>query len=293
MSDASSLVRLRRFAGLDGTSYVNASSVPPSLFPQWPLCWGYIAAQAPLASYAADFWHLLWEQRVLLLVMLTRLKERWKDDVLVRKADRYWPEEDEGEVAIGQLRVQCTHTQRHTDAVIVRRFRVRLAERGRRSGDGDGGGEEAVEEEEEEEEQREVVHVQYVGWPDHGVPPDPASFAAFFSVYRSLRACTQRALHPLLVHCSAGIGRTGTFLAIDVLLDAVSDGAPAVSVLNTVRVLRSSRPGMVQTKAQYAFVFRFVDFALQRRMFGLGSSGSSSSSNSSQQGQQSAPVDPG
>ena len=269
---------------MDGTSYVNASSVPPSLFPQWPLCWGYIAAQAPLASFAADFWHLLWEQRVLLLVMLTRLKERWKDDVLVRKADRYWPEEGEGEAAIGQLRVQCTHTQRHTDAIIVRRFRVRLAEqRGRSSGDGDEG------EEGEEGEEREVVHVQYVGWPDHGVPPDPTSFAGFFSVYRSLRECTQRALHPVLVHCSAGIGRTGTFLAIDVLLDAVSHGAPAVSVLNTVRVLRGSRPGMVQTKAQYAFVFRFIDFALQRHMFGVGSA----SSGQQDHQQKSGPVDPG
>ena len=268
--------------------YVNASLVSSKLFP-FP-CRSYIAAQAPLPAYVSDFWHLIWERGVQLLVMLTREKEKWKDDSLVRKADRYWPEEEEGEVRIGQLRVECLSTQRQTEALglITRRFRVRLHSGG------------------DEGEEREVVHLHFVGWPDHGVPPHVAHFADFVDTYRQLRdaggaaggggrsesdvdsdssakpphsssstalsssTAASSSLAPILVHCSAGIGRTGTFIAIDLLLDEIRhcglSGAAGISPLNTVRLLRTSRPGMVQTKGQYQFIFQLIDHSITQHL---------------------------
>ena len=285
-ADASSLLRLRRFAGVWGSSYVNASLVSPQLFP-FPCC-AYIAAQAPLPSVFSDFWHLLWEQGVELVVMLTREKERWKggEESYARKADRYWPEEEEGEVQVGRLYIACTHTDSSVAHVVARHFALRL-EGERKAGDPEGGGEGTGD---EAAETRSLVHLHYTGWPDHGVPPDVASFADFFAAYRRVRAGRAEAAAPIAVHCSAGIGRTGTFIAIDLLLDqidhlthlqrphsssapstasspAASDAAASVSVLHTVRLLRQSRPGMVQTKGQYAFIYHFVAHALHERLY--------------------------
>ena len=261
VSDRGSVLRLLRFAGVDGVDYVNASLVSSSLF-SFP-CRSYIAAQAPLSAYVSDFWHLLWERRVTLLVMLTREKERWKDDALVRKADRYWPEEGEGEVTIGELTVECQHTQQESEGLIVRRFRVRSNGQGKAEEDADAPA------------ARMLVQLHFVGWPDHGVPPHIPDFAAFVERYRSMRDAeglpsSSHDLPPIAVHCSAGIGRTGTFIAIDVLLDEVRhlrqrrmrDGG--VSPLNIVRLLRTSRPGMVQTKGQYQLIYQLLDHHLAR-----------------------------
>ena len=286
------------FGGVFGSPYVNASLVSPSLF-SFP-CPAYIACQAPLPALIADFWHVVWEQGVQVVVMLTREKERWKggEDSFVRKADRYWPEEEEeGEVQVGRLSIACHRTDAAQDNFVVRHFRLRL--RGGGEGEEEGG-----------EEEREVVHLHYVGWPDHGVPPSVSSFADFFSAYRRLRGGPIPPA-PVVVHCSAGIGRTGTFIAIDLLLHHIahlhhthllhsheqqqppahslhlpssspssspSDDSSAcstsaalpplsVSVLNTVRLLRQSRPGMVQTKGQYQFIYTFIAHALQHRLY--------------------------
>ena len=306
LPNSASRIRLRTFEGSD---YVNASLVSPDLFsfPAYP----YIAAQAPLSTCVADFWHMVLEQRSELVVMLTKEKERGKDDAAIRKADRYWPPALQHNLTLGPLTVTLTHsltvdaehvqqltraTQPHTSSaalahilhscqpsesaadaasassasacpIVIREFALSC-----------GG------------EVRTVRQLHYLGWPDHGVPSDLASFASLLQLYRSLRAVTPRTA-PVIVHCSAGIGRTGTFCTIDLALDqlahciqqqqhssdtdsgdsltpASATAQPsqvkqaAVSVANIVRLLRVSRPGMVQTKGQYQFCYRFIDWCV-------------------------------
>ena len=209
----------------------------------------------------------------------------------MRKADRYWPEPEDGAVAIGQLSVECIDTQqqppqqlRQTAAAaassssdptsssshlrcllpsacrasgcsdcVLRRFRVLHAGR-----------------------ERVVQQLQFLAWPDHGVPLELSALASFFTVYRQARQAARSSSPsspppPVLVHCSAGIGRTGTFCTIDLCLDSLAHGRD-VSVLNTVRLLRLSRPGMVQTRQQYALCYAFIDHCIQHSLFGCSAS---------------------
>ena len=330
LPNSASRVRLLTFEGCYHSDYVNASLVRPDLFsfPAYP----YIAAQAPLAACVADFWYMVWEQRSELVVMLTKERERAKDDAVIRKADRYWPSSSEHSltfgavtvalihsIALDEQRIQhiqradataasltallsdCKQTEPTASAssssssttssllpspssaapaapactIVVRELELSVGS-----------------------ERRTVRQLHYIGWPDHGVPSDLASFDSLLQLYRSLRAVTPRTA-PIVVHCSAGIGRTGTFCTIDLALDQIAhssshhttrqqrsnseadtgrDGltttqptAPqpqpllatpraAVSVANIVRLLRVSRAGMVQTKGQYQFCYRFIDY---------------------------------
>ena len=348
LPNSSSRIRLRSFEGCFASDYVNASLVAPDSFP-FP-AYPYIAAQAPLASCVPDFWHMVWEQHSGLIVMLTKEKERAKDDSVIRKADRYWPASIHQTLTLGSLTVALTHstplTAQHvqqirqgTEAADASSASLTellaacqsteasspssasssssssssLTTSGASSSSAssssqslDGASDCPIVVREfvlsVGTEQRTCRQLHYVGWPDHGVPSDLASFVSLFQLYRSLRSVTSRTA-PIIVHCSAGIGRTGTFCTIDLALDQLSysiqqqqqqrevqpqqqldsdssatDGTAAVrasppppakqaavSVSNLVRLLRVSRAGMVQTKGQYQFCYRFLDFCILNR----------------------------
>ncbi|KAJ2323189.1 hypothetical protein GGI00_005697, partial [Coemansia sp. RSA 2681] len=164
----------------------------------------------PLASTTGDFWHMVWEQRARVVVMLTRSTEHGR-----AKCHAYWPDCVGQAAAYGGIRVAWEAEAHHPDdaSVVARRLRLTLAAA--------AGGASAV-----------VTHLQYLGWPDHGVPENPLGVLRLRQLARAAQA---DAAAPMVVHCSAGCGRTGAFCAIDTLLalgagDASSGAGDASSV---------------------------------------------------------------
>ncbi|XP_028983719.1 tyrosine-protein phosphatase non-receptor type 3 [Betta splendens] len=200
--------------------YINASHIAVDL-PESavPLC--YIAAQGPLPQTCAQFWQTVWEQQAHTIIMLTTLTERGRT-----KCHQYWPHPPEVK-DYGHMRVKC-HSEECNLAYVTRQFTLTDTQRG---------------------EERAVTHLQYVAWPDHGVPDDPSDFLLFVSSVRERR----RGEEPLMVHCSAGIGRTGVLITMETALTLLDKGQP-VFPLDIVKTLRDQRGMMVQTTCQFQFV---------------------------------------
>ncbi|KAF3839777.1 hypothetical protein F7725_018494 [Dissostichus mawsoni] len=194
--------------------YINASHITVRITdvapPESGVCLRYVAAQGPLPQTCTHFWQTVWEQQTHTIIMLTTLTERGRT-----KCHQYWPHPPEVK-DYGHMRVKC-----HSEE-------CNLAYRG---------------------EERAVTHLQYVAWPDHGVPDDPSDFLLFISSVRERR----RGEEPLMVHCSAGIGRTGVLITMETAL-AQLDGGQPVFPLDIVKTVRDQRAMMVQTTCQFQFV---------------------------------------
>ncbi|CAL8290819.1 unnamed protein product [Merluccius merluccius] len=204
----------------DQEDYINASHITVAP-PASGVCLRYIAAQGPLPHTATHFWQCVWEQRTHTIIMLTTLTERGRT-----KCHQYWPHPAEVR-DYGCLRVSC-HSEECTLAYVTRRFTLTHTQRA---------------------EERAVTHLQYVAWPDHGVPDDPSDFLQFVNCVRDRR----RGEETLMVHCSAGIGRTGVLITMETALALLEQGQP-VFPLDMVRTLRDQRAMMVQTTCQFLFV---------------------------------------
>ncbi|XP_061531260.1 tyrosine-protein phosphatase non-receptor type 3 isoform X2 [Phycodurus eques] len=200
--------------------YINASHIAVEP-PVSGVCLRYVAAQGPLPQTCAHFWQTVWEQQSHTVVMLTTLTERGRT-----KCHQYWPHPPEGK-DYGHVRVTC-HSEECNLAYVTRRFTLAHTQRG---------------------EERAVTHLQYVAWPDHGVPDDPSDFLLFVGSARERR----RAREPLVVHCSAGIGRTGVLITMETALTLLDRGLP-VFPLDIVKTLRDQRAMMIQTTCQFQFV---------------------------------------
>ncbi|KAM6967480.1 tyrosine-protein phosphatase non-receptor type 3 [Aplochiton taeniatus] len=200
--------------------YINASHVTVAP-PVSSVCLRYIAAQGPLPQTCSHFWQSVWEQKTHTIIMLTTLTERGRT-----KCHQYWPHPPEVK-DYGHLRVSC-HSEECNLAYVTRQFTLTHAQSG---------------------EKRAVTHLQYVAWPDHGVPDDPSDFLQFISSVRERR----RGEEPLLVHCSAGIGRTGVLITMETALVLLEHGRP-VFPLDIVKTLRDQRAMMIQTTCQFQFV---------------------------------------
>uniref|UniRef100_A0A673AT23 protein-tyrosine-phosphatase n=1 Tax=Sphaeramia orbicularis TaxID=375764 RepID=A0A673AT23_9TELE len=185
--------------------YINAMS---------GVCLRYVAAQGPLPQTCTHFWQTVWEQQTHTIIMLTTLTERGRT-----KCHQYWPHPPEVK-DYGHMRVKC-HSEECNLAYVTRQFTLTHTQCG---------------------EERAVTHLQYVAWPDHGVPDDPSDFLLFVSSVRERR----RGEEPLMVHCSAGIGRTGVLITMETALSLLDKGLP-VFPLDIVKTLRDQRPMMVQT----------------------------------------------
>jgi len=207
----------------------------------------YIACCAPVPAAIVDFWHMVWQCRVHVVLMLTNFVERERP-----KAHVYWDMRGQAVDFAGvhvQLVDEASHEQQQaTDGFITRMFRVWTTDKQGR-----------------ELESRVVKHLQLTIWPDHGVLRDFRVIAPLLESVNSFRAESSRASGVdtrVVVHCSAGIGRSGTFIAIDILLKQIqqaiaasSSGAAdeeavwtqALDVARVVHRIRSQRPGMVQT----------------------------------------------
>lgn len=200
--------------------YINASYVNMEI-PAADLVNKYVAAQGPLPHTCAHFWQAVWDQKLALVVMLTTLSERGRT-----KCHQYWP--DPPDVAQhGRFHIRC-QSEDCTIAYVFREMLVTDTETG---------------------EEHTLTHLQYVAWPDHGVPDDSSDFLEFVSYVRSLRTGTE----PVLVHCSAGIGRTGVLVTMETAMCLIERNLP-VYPLDIVRKMRDQRAMMVQTSSQYKFV---------------------------------------
>ncbi|CAJ1062205.1 tyrosine-protein phosphatase non-receptor type 3 [Xyrichtys novacula] len=200
--------------------YINASHITVAP-PVSGVCLRYVAAQGPLPQTCTHFWQTVWEQQTHTIIMLTTLTERGRT-----KCHQYWPHPPEVK-DYGHMRVKC-HSEECNLAYVTRQFTLTHTQRG---------------------EERAVTHLQYVAWPDHGVPDDPSDFLLFISSVRERR----KGEEPLMVHCSAGIGRTGVLITMETALTLLDQGQP-VFPLDIVKKLRDQRAMMVQTTCQFQFV---------------------------------------
>ncbi|XP_022621877.1 tyrosine-protein phosphatase non-receptor type 3-like isoform X1 [Seriola dumerili] len=200
--------------------YINASHITVAP-PVSGVCLRYVAAQGPLPQTCTHFWQTVWEQKTHTIIMLTTLTERGRT-----KCHQYWPHPPEVK-DYGHMRVKC-HSEECNLAYVTRQFTLTHTQRG---------------------EERAVTHLQYVAWPDHGVPDDPSDFLLFINSVRERR----RGEEPLMVHCSAGIGRTGVLITMETALSLLEKGRP-VFPLDIVKTLRDQRAMMVQTTCQFQFV---------------------------------------
>jgi len=216
-----SRVVLNYIDGVEGSDYINASFVRGDT----PIGETYICTQGPLQNTIDDFWRMVWEQDCNVVVMLTKEVENLKI-----KCARYWP--DKGFRVCGNFRISLL-SEESTPELIIRTFSLEDVQ----SGVG-----------------RTVVHYQYVSWPDHGLP---VSTTAFLELVRMVDK--QKRTGPIIVHCSAGIGRSGTFCTVHHVITkfrhdaSKNDATPVFNIMQTVISMRGQRPGMVQTKEQYMF----------------------------------------
>ncbi|XP_025106128.1 receptor-type tyrosine-protein phosphatase alpha-like isoform X2 [Pomacea canaliculata] len=212
----------------DDTDYINASYIDG-----YKESMAYIATQGPLPGTIPDFWHMVWSEDCGKIVMLTNLVEPPKV-----KCAKYWPDEAQSE-AYGHYSITCLKVNTYSHYV----HRVLSLSR---SGD------------QENQEARKIHHFQFTAWPDHDVP-NPTALVIFHTLVRH-----SPTLHegPLLVHCSAGVGRSGTYIALDILTRE-AEATSCVSVFPTVRHIRRQRMKMVQNLAQYWFLHEALAEALE------------------------------
>ncbi|RXN13568.1 tyrosine- phosphatase non-receptor type 4-like isoform X1 [Labeo rohita] len=182
----------------------------------------YIACQGPLPGTCSDFWQMVWEQSAALVVMLTTQVERGRV-----KCHQYWPNVS-ASGTYGGFQVACV-SEEGNSAYLLRDLTLTHLE---------------------SKEERQICQMQYLAWPDHGVPDDSSDFLNFVSQVRSKRADTPE---PVVVHCSAGIGRTGVLITMETAMCLIESGQ-SVYPLDIVRTMRDQRAMMIQTPSQYRFV---------------------------------------
>lgn len=214
-------------SGTLGGDYINANLVSG-----WQTKNQYIATQGPIPSTIHDFWRMVWEEKVGVIVMVTNLQEKGKT-----KCHQYWPDEN-GSIQCGTLEVMYKEYDDADTDVTVRKVTLRSSVFN---------------------EMREVVQYQVKTWPDQGVP---ASAHGFLQTVHTVRAAQNAAVArgqdgPIVTHCSAGVGRTGTFIAVDTTLRRLLE-AGNIDMMSTVSHMRQERTGSVQTIAQYRFCYEAI-----------------------------------
>ncbi|XP_062843761.1 receptor-type tyrosine-protein phosphatase S-like [Trichomycterus rosablanca] len=213
-------VCLQPIRGLEGSDYINASFIDGYRQQK-----AYIATQGPLAETTEDFWRMLWEHNSTIVVMLTKLREMGRE-----KCHQYWPAERSARY---QYFVVDPMAEYNMPQYILREFKVTDARDGQ---------------------SRTVRQFQFTDWPEQGVPKSGEGFIDFIGqVHKTKEQFGQDG--PIAVHCSAGVGRTGVFITLSIVLERMRyEGA--VDIFQTVKMLRTQRPAMVQTEDEYQFCYQ-------------------------------------
>ncbi|KAM5300783.1 receptor-type tyrosine-protein phosphatase C isoform 2-T2 [Glossophaga mutica] len=212
-------VELSEANGDVGSNYINASYIDGFKEPR-----KYIAAQGPRDETVGDFWRMVWEQKATVIVMVTRCEEGNRN-----KCAEYWPSIGEGAREYGDIFVSISERKTCPD-YIIQKF--------------------SITNKKEKTAGREVTHIQFTSWPDHGVPEDPH---LLLKLRRRVNAFSNFFSGPIVVHCSAGVGRTGTYIGIDATLEGLEAESKA-DVYGCVVRLRRQRCLMVQVEAQYILI---------------------------------------
>ncbi|XP_012493274.1 PREDICTED: tyrosine-protein phosphatase non-receptor type 6 isoform X4 [Propithecus coquereli] len=227
--DHSRVILQGRDSNIPGSDYINANYVKNQLLGPDENAKTYIASQGCLEATVNDFWQMVWQENTRVIVMTTREVEKGRN-----KCVPYWPE-------VGTQRVygpySVTNCGEHdTSEYKLRTLQVSPLDNG-----------DLV---------REIWHYQYLSWPDHGVPSDPGGVLSFLDQINQRQENLPHA-GPIIVHCSAGIGRTGTIIVIDMLMENISTkGLDCdIDIQKTIQMVRAQRSGMVQTEAQYKFIY--------------------------------------
>lgn len=209
----------------EGSDYINANYVPGYNSPR-----EFIVTQGPLHSTKEDFWRMCWESNSRAIVMLTRCIEKGRE-----KCDHYWPY-DTMPVYYGDINVTILNDSHYPDWSVTEFIMSR----------GDI--------------QRVIRHFHFTTWPDFGVPNPPTTLIRFVRAFRERISPEQR---PIVVHCSAGVGRSGTFIALDRILQSLNHGADHVDIFGIVCQMRKERVWMVQTEQQYICIHQCLLAVLQ------------------------------
>ncbi|XP_049281385.1 tyrosine-protein phosphatase non-receptor type 9 isoform X2 [Anopheles funestus] len=209
----------------------------------------YISTQGPLPKTSYDFWRMVWEQHCLLIIMTTRVMERGR-----AKCGQYWEPSEGGIAEYGSFRLRTMSIETNEDYTVVE-LEIRNIKT---------------------DEVRCVSHWQFTSWPDYGVPSSAKAMLNFLQRAREKQAEMVQCLGdlwaghprgpPIVVHCSAGIGRTGTFITLDICISRLEDVGTA-DIKGTVEKIRSQRAYSIQMPDQYVFChLALIEYALSRSM---------------------------
>ncbi|CAB0005075.1 unnamed protein product [Nesidiocoris tenuis] len=209
----------------------------------------FISTQGPLQKTCDDFWRMVWEQGAVVVVMTTRVVERGR-----HKCWQYWPSDASANQIHGQFSVTTVAVESHADYVVSY---LRLVNN-------------------KTEESRHIEHLQYISWPDYGVPENAIAMLEFLQLVRSTQDRLVASMGdtwaghprgpPVIVHCSAGIGRTGTFCTLDICINRL-DETGTVDVRGTVEKIRGQRAFSIQMPDQYIFChLALVEYAVAKGM---------------------------
>ncbi|XP_030163693.1 tyrosine-protein phosphatase non-receptor type 12 isoform X2 [Lynx canadensis] len=213
------------------SDYINANFIKGVYGPK-----AYVATQGPLANTVIDFWRMIWEYNVVIIVMACREFEMGR-----KKCERYWPLYGEEPITFAPFKISCEAEQARTDYFI----RTLLLEF--------------------QNESRRLYQFHYVNWPDHDVP---SSFDSILDMISLMRKYQEHEDVPICIHCSAGCGRTGAICAIDYTWNLLKAGKipEEFNVFNLIQEMRTQRHSAVQTKEQYELVHRAIAQLFEKQL---------------------------
>ncbi|XP_066538711.1 tyrosine-protein phosphatase non-receptor type 6 [Hoplias malabaricus] len=219
-----------------GSDYINANYVKNKMC-EFGVQKVYIACQGCLLTTVNDFWQMVWQEKSHVIVMTTREVEKGRN-----KCVPYWPDPGTSK-EVGRYVVTSVNERDASD------YKVRVLE---------------LAPLDQSEKPREIWQYQYLSWPDHGVPQEPGGVLSFLIQVNNKQQDFHEA-GPMIIHCSAGIGRTGTIVVIDMLIETIdTKGADCdIDIQKCILMVREQRSGMVQTEAQYKFIYLAVQHHIE------------------------------
>merc|ERR1739838_1023694 len=213
--------------------YINASYIP-HIDPSMREMKKYISTQGPIPDTIRDFWRMVYYENAPIIVMTALAIESHR-----KKCEEYWPKTEGQTENHGDLSVELIQEKHDRDSFIVRRMVL-----------------------EYKGERRIVTQYQFLKWPDFDVPQNPGEVLEFLGiVHNKYMEVDQTRRGPIVVHCSAGIGRSGAFIVCDMICDLIRKTGQSthIDIKNTVQHCRKHRPGMVQTEGQYTFIYKALE----------------------------------